>query len=257
MYIVLVSIFYLSIFIDIKYIYVIYMNRIRKVNNIYQVLITPDFKISPDSSVLIGNWDDESFRNFYILQFESLNDAQYEALKYPDIDWYKLTLNHSHIFKRLEYTIKAIIDESGFQTEFRSHLLDPESLKNTFMDRVQNAGERFNLRYSVNDIISFTIVNPWTNNLHYISKILENYRSHLYRDDLRIKNKKIVDGKIICLYGFTEFGTIYEIKLVPTLLDQWASWYKKNGFRNEKNASELYVKYIKMQDTIDNGPVVR
>lgn len=233
------------------------MNRIRKVNNIYQVLITPDFKISPDSSLLIGNWEDENLRNFYILQFDTLNEAQCEALAYPDIDWYRLILNHEHIFKRLEMTIKSILDESGFQIEFRANLMDPETAKNVFMDRVQNAGERFNLRYSMNDIISFTIVNPWSNNLHNISKTLENYRAHLNRDDLRLRNKKIVDGKIICLYGTTELGTIYEIKLIPTLLDQWSQWYRKTGFRDEKGAAELYTKYIKQQDIIDHGPIVK
>ena len=75
------------------------MNRIRKVDNMYQVLITPDIKISPDSALLIGNWSDESLRNFYVLQFESLNDAQAEAFKYPDIDWYKIVLNHKYIFE--------------------------------------------------------------------------------------------------------------------------------------------------------------
>ena len=69
------------------------MNRIRKIDNNYQVLITPDIKLSPDSSLLIGNWEDESLRNYYILQFESLNDAQAEAYNYPDIDWYRISLS--------------------------------------------------------------------------------------------------------------------------------------------------------------------
>lgn len=233
------------------------MNRIRKFNDIFQVLITPDIKIAPDSSLLIGNWEDESLRNYYVLQFDSLNDAQCEAYKYPDIDWYRMILNHEHIFKRLEYIIRAIINENNLNVEMKSILMDPETLKNTMFERVLQGGERFNLRYGLNDIISFTIINPWSNNLHNISKLLENYRSHLYRDDLRLRSKKIIDGKIICLYGITEFGTIYEIKLVPTLLQQWGEWYKKNGFRNPKNAEQLYNKYVKMQNTIDSYPVLK
>lgn len=219
------------------------MNRIRKVDNVYQVLITPNIKISPDSSLLIGNWEDESLRNYYVLQFESLNDAQCEAYKHPDIDWYRMVLNHEHIFKRLEYTIKAIINENDMSVDFRPVLLNPDALKNTMFDRVIKGGERFNLRYGMNDIINFTIINPWSNNLHNIAKMLENYRSHLYRDDLRIRHKKIVDGNIICLYGYTEFGTIYQIKLIPTLLQEWADWFQKSGFRNEDAANKLYQKY--------------
>jgi len=233
------------------------MNRIRKVDNVYQVLITPNIKISPDSSLLIGNWEDESLRNYYILQFESLNDAQCEAYKYPDIDWYRIVLNHEHIFKRLEYTIKAIVNENDMNVDFRATLVDPEALKNIIFDRVIKGGERFNLRYGMNDIINFTIINPWSNNLHNIAKMLENYRSHLYRDDLRLRHKKIVDGKIVCLYGYTEFGTIYQIKLIPTLLNEWADWFRKSGFRNEDAANKLYQKILKKQKSLDSGPVVR
>lgn len=233
------------------------MNRIRKVNNTYQVLVTPNIRVSPDSSLLIGNWEDESLRNYYVLEFESLNDALCEAYKYPDIDWYRMVLNHEHIFKRLEYTIRAVINDNDYNVEFIPILTNPETLKNIMFDRVIRAGERFNLRYGLNDIISFTIVNPWSNNLHNISKSIENYHSHMGRDDLRIRNKKIVDGKIICLYGYTEFGTIYEIKLIPSLLYQWGEWYKKNGYRNESVANKLYNKTLQKQKTIDSGPVFK
>ena len=233
------------------------MNRIRKVNNTYQVLITPNIRVSPDSSLLIGNWEDESLRNYYVLEFESLNDAQCEAYKYPDIDWYRMVLNHEHIYGRLKYTIQAVLNDNDYNVEFIPILTNPDTLKNIMFDRVIRGGERFNLRHGLNDIISFTIVNPWSNNLHNISKSIENYHSHMGRDDLRIRSKKIVDGKIICLYGYTEFGTVYEIKLLPTLIYQWGEWYKKNGYRNESVAQKLYNKIINKQKTIDSGPVFK
>lgn len=233
------------------------MNRIRKVDNVYQVLITPDIKISPDSALLIGNWEDESFRNFYVLQFETLNDAQAEALKYPDIDWYKICLNHKYIFERLKKTIKDILDENNFSVDFRATLMDPETFKNTMFDRVVRGGERFNLRYGMSDIINFTIINPWSNNLHNISKQIENYRAYLFRDDLRLRHKKIVDANIICLYGITEFSTVYEIKLVPTLLHQWGEWYNKVGYMNQDTANQLWNKFLKQQKALDNGTILK
>lgn len=233
------------------------MNRIRKFDNKFQVLVTPDIKISPDSALIIGNFEDESLRNFSVLQFDTLNDALCEAYNYPDIDWYRMVLNHKYIFKRLEDTLRQIISDNNLNVEFRSTLVDPLTLKNIMFDRVMRGGERFNLRNGLNDIISFTIINPWSNNLHNISKMIETYTHHVYRDDLRIRFKKIVDGKIICLYGFTEFGTIYEIKLIPTVLQQWADWYNKVGYKNEESAQKSYGQIIKQQNMIDAGPIYR
>ena len=227
------------------------MNRIRKYNGVFQVLITPSIKISPDNSIMVGNWDDEELRNFYILEFDTLSDAQCEALKHPDIDWFRLTINHKHIFVRLDSAIRNIINDNGFTADIYSNLMDPKTIKDTMFERVMNGGERFNLRHGMNDIISFTIVNPWTNNLHKISKAIEQNRVHLYRDDLRIRDKRVIDGKIIFLYGMTEFGTVYEIKLVPTLLYHWGEWYQKYGYLKNNYARKLYADILKKQDDID------
>ncbi len=227
------------------------MNRIRKIGNIYQVLITPSIKISPDNVIMVGNWDDPELRNYFILEFETLNDAQCEAYNHPDIDWFRIVINHKHIFKRLEMALRTIIYDSGFTVDFYPTLMDPETFKNTMFDRVMAGGERFTMRYGMSDIISFTITNPWTSNLHKLAKAIENYRYHLYRDDMRIREKKVVDGKIIILYGITEFGTVYEIKLMPTILYQWGEWYKKFGFLKQEHANNLYQKMLKKQDDLD------
>lgn len=233
------------------------MNRIRKSDDKYQVLLTPTLQMSPDSSLIIGNWEDESLRNYRVLQFETMNDAMAEAYNYPDINWYKMVLNHKYIFQRLEKTLQDIINKNNLNVEFRSKLLDPVTLKNIIFDRVIKGGGRFNLKTGLNDIISFTIISPWSNNLHNISRLIENHKEHVYRDDLRIRSKKIIDGKIIYLNGTTEFGTIYEIKLIPTLLDQWATWYNKTGYHNEESSTQLYNQTLKKQTDTDNGPIFR
>lgn len=233
------------------------MNRIREYQGGYQVLITPDIKISPDSSILIGNWTDEKLRNYYVLQFSTFNDAMAEALNYPDIDWYRISLNHKYIYAQLEKILRKIINDNGFVVEFQPKLLDGGSLKNVMMDRVMKGGDRFNLRYGMNDIINFTIINPWTSNLSVIARAIENYRSDTYRDDLRIRFKKVIDGKIICLYGVTEFGTMYAIKLIPTLLNQGVAWYDKNGFRDEQNFITQYNKLLKAQGELDRGIILQ
>lgn len=197
------------------------MNRIRKVGDIYEVLITPSIKVSPDSALMVGNWSDENLRNYSVLSFNTMNDAMSEAFKYPDIDWYKLVLDHEHIFYRLRNLILAILqDMIPEKISVRSNLMSAETLKETMFERVIVNGNRFNLRDNLSDLISFTIVSPFTEVCLKIATVLEKYRSHLFLDELRIRSKKIVDGKIIYLFGMTDIGTIYQIKIVPTLLDQ-------------------------------------
>jgi hypothetical protein len=134
--------------------------------------------------------------------------------------------------------------------------MTPEEFKNIMFNRVLAGGERFNMRHDFNDIICFTIVNPWSNVLHKISKMLEQHRVHLFRDELRIKEKKIIDGKIISLYGYTEFGSVYEIKLIPSLLDQWANFARKNAYRNPEGVQALYVKMLNSQKAVDQGSII-
>jgi hypothetical protein len=198
------------------------MNRIRKINNnTYEVLITPSIKIAPDSSLMVGNWSDPNLRGYMVLRYPTMNDAMTEAFKHPDIDWYRFVVNHEPIFIRLRMLITGILNDMiPDKVQIRAQLMDPTTLKNTMMDRVILNGERFNLKEGLADLISFTIISPFTSTLHKISNVLERYRSHLYLDELRIRDKRVIDGKIIYLYAMTDIGTVYQIKLIPTLLDQ-------------------------------------
>ncbi len=232
------------------------MNRIRKVGDTWQVLITPNIRIAPDSPIIVGNWEDENLRNYYILEFDSLNDAQAEAFKYPDIDWHRFVLNHQPIFQRLRTDIKHVLDEGGFDVELRAKLMTPEEFKNAMFDRVLVGGERFNMKSHMNDLIKFTIVNPWSNVLHKAARALEQYRVWLVRDDLRIREKEVIDGKIINLNGVTEFGSVYQIQLIPTLLDQWANYARNNEYRNPQYVDLLYKKMLAQQNIFDKGPIL-
>lgn len=246
------------------------MNRIRKVKEGFQVLVTPDITVSPDSAIIVGNWSDEYLRNYNVITFNNLNDAQVEAFKYPDIDWHRLVVNHQYIFNRLNNQIRKVINDNKFNVDIKSKLMDSEEFKNIMFERVLRGGERFNLKERFNDLICFTIVNPWSDVLHRVSKVLENHREYLHRDDLRIRKKKIIDGKIICLFGQTEYGTTYEIKLIPSLLHQWCLW--KNTKLDKKfinfsplsgpsvspdeEAYKIYNILMQTQNAIDNGPVL-
>jgi hypothetical protein len=231
------------------------MNRIRVIDDNYQVLITPTIKISPDSSLEIGNWTDENLRNYHVINYKSKNDAEFNALKYPDIDWNRIIINHEEIYYRLRSTIKSILDQYSYDVEYNPMFMSSYQLKNSMFDRVINGGDRFNLRYYQSDIINIVIVNPWFKILESISNVLEKYRDHLYSDVLRIRDKKIVDNKIIILYGVTELGTTYQIKLIPSILNQWSNWMNK--YNNVVKGEELYRKMLYTQSIIDSTPAIR
>ena len=84
----------------------------------------------------------------------------------------------------------------------------------------------------------------------YTYDLILTYTS-LCQDDLRLREKRLTDGKIISILGVTEFGTIYEIKLVPTLVHQWAEWNKKIGHSKQDKSTKLYQDILKKQDEVD------
>ena len=228
------------------------MNRIKQVGDSYFVLITPDYKSVADSNLLLGNMNDEELKNYYLLEYGNQNDAVAEALNYVDIDWYRMVLSHQFIYINLDKILRGIINDYKLNIEYKPVLLDAMTYKNVIFDRVMSGGDRVKLRYGSNEIITYTFISPFSSNLHYISRIIENYRNVTYRDDLRIRFKKIVDSKIIILYGYTDYGTVYSIKLIPNLLNEVVNWKNKRPNIDNKKFDMEYNKMLKLQSDIDN-----
>lgn len=228
------------------------MNRIRKYDKIYQVLITPAIINNTCIEMLLDNWQDEYFRNFYVLNFETLQEAQCEAFKHPDLDWYRLSLTHLDVYNKFYGIIKKILRENNFIAEMEGNLMKPDVIKETMFERILANGRRFTLTYGLNDIVGFHIVNPWSKNLIDIANILQNDRH------LRIFNRIVVD-KVIHLTGKTDIGTTYEIKLWPTIMAQWARWMydNKNNPGVLGSQKEVYIKSLQLQEQIDNGTIIR
>lgn len=244
------------------------MNRIRPYNGNYQVLYTPNLVIAPSMELVIGNWEDEHFRNFYIKEFPTLPDAQCAAFQLPDLDWYKLVRIHVDYFHHLSKLIGDVLSQHRFIVDYKPNLMDPQVLKEVTFNRVMQLGNRFNMTYGMNDIISFCIVNPWTANLTEIADVLASV------PQLRIRRKRTYDGKMIHLIGYTELGSTYEIKLWPTVLYQWVTWkndhiqepireeddfhagYGKHVYSREA-VNEEYKKALLLQDKLDGEDAIR
>ncbi len=226
------------------------MNRIREYNFRYQVLITPTMPYHTSFELMLGNWTDEHLRNYYILEFDNLGDAQCEAFKHPDLDWEKLVLLHQHAFYDLKKLIKEILNSHNFIGEIQPRIFSPEELKQTMFDRVMYYGKRFTLKYKMNDVIAFHIVNPFTKNLNEVSEYLEN--------DSRLRIiRKFVNNGVIHLIGKTDVGTTYEIGLWPTMIAQWARWAEENPQISNENKKYTFMESIKKQEQLDSGFEIR
>jgi hypothetical protein len=226
------------------------MNRIRKYNNKYQVLITPSQPFNSSFELMMGTWTDDYINRFYVTEYETLGDAQCEAYKYPDIDWTVMVLNYKSAFTDKKEIIKQVLSDNEYIVDFEALYKTPEETKNAMFNRVLNHGCRFNLLYNMNDIIYFHIVNPWTKNCMEIADKLIN------ETKLKILKKTITNG-VIQLIGKTDLGTTYEIAVWPTLLMQWAKWRTKNPNVSSDTSQELFNNIVKQQAQFDSNDVIR
>jgi len=221
------------------------MNRIRKVEDKYQVLITPDTSYFDSTEHLKGNWTDENFRNYYINEYDNLGDAQIEALKYPNIDWDKLVLSNENNYYDIKKYLKEKLDKLNYVIDFYPRILSGEETKEIFFNRVMYYGKRFTLKYQMNDIICFHIVNPYTSNLEEIGDILcKDYNLHIQK---KYKNH------IIQLIGKTSQNITYEICLWPSLIYNWAKWVDNNKKLDVKAIKSSFLDVIDNQKKLDNN----
>lgn len=223
------------------------MNRIRKVENGYQVLITPNLINAPDNPLLFGNWDDVTLRNYHVLFYNNLNDALAESYHYPDMDWYRIVDDHKYVYSRLKITLNRILRQSGIVLDIYPHLMSPDELKNRMFDRVLS-NDQFNLLENFSDIINFTITSPYTYDIRRIANVIERYRDNT-RDDLRIRHKKVFGNTVICLIGLTELGTTYSIKLMPTIFHNWNRW--RALYHRDIDAVNMFNVLSKQQEELD------
>jgi Pyruvate-formate lyase len=228
------------------------MNRIRKIENIYQVLITPVQKYNAGFEILRGsfNVNDQYLTNYTIMEFSTLYEAQNEASKYPDLDWDSLVLLHQNVYIDLKKYIKNILDKNNFIYEYEPRISTSASLKNIIFDRVMKYGKRFVLSYNMNDIISFNIINPWSCNLEEMSSILES------SSQLKII-KKMKSNSFISLIGKTDVETNYEIRLWPTLLYNWAKWNTMHNICDNEIRIKSLNRCLEAQNCVDEILLIR
>lgn len=221
------------------------MNRIRELDDKFQVLVTPTYSTSPAMEIMLGNWSDAKLRGFKVVNCNTMQDAIGIAYQYPDINWNKIISMHTDVYYRITDIVRDVLKKNNFIVELDAHLMEPSEFKHTMFDRVSKLGERYTIFYNANDVICINIINPWSHNLETIAAILRPIR------ELRIK--QIVKTKsFICLIGVTDIGTTYEIRLWTTIISQWARWIFTNKLDGNKYL-HILSNICETQQNIDDG----
>lgn len=217
------------------------MNRIRNINNKYEVLINNNYSTNPSIEISLGEIFNTQLKNYDIKIFDNLQDALNLAYDYPPLNFNKMHSDCVDNFKKLNYLLNNILINNN--VIIKSKLLLPNEIKNTLFNRILQKGKRFTFYYDFNDIISFDIINPYNDNLLNVINILKRFK------ELRIINiiKNLTHIKII---GLTDNNITYEIRLWTSILFNFMIWIKNNNKNLLDYMDELYNK-INEQNLLD------
>lgn len=217
------------------------MNRIRNINNKYEVLINNNYTTNPSIEISLGELFNTQLRNYEIKIFDNLQNALNLAYDYPPLNFNKMHSDCVDNFKKLTYLINKILKEQN--VNIKPKLLLPDEIKNMLFDRVLQKGRRFTFYYNFNDVISFDIINPYYHNLIQIASLLQKTK------ELRIIKieKTLTHIKVI---GLTDNNITYEIRLWTNVLHNFMNWINYNNKNLLDYMNELQLK-INEQNLLD------
>lgn len=241
-------------------------SRLRRYNKEYQVLMTPHQQYNPSFEFMLGAWTDENLMGFDVVNYRDRNTALCAAHDHPDINWHQLIEYHRDNYTMLKSIIIKSLNHVKMAVNFKSHLMNTEEVKNTFFERIMkgkytdsnnngysdggNSGNAFRLIYDMNDIISYTITNPWTSNLQEL-------KIHLINTErLRIFDE-YEKNYVTHLVGRTDIGTTYEIILVPDVINNWLDWRKLNKNIDNGAVTQTLKNAVRIQNMIDSQYKIR
>lgn len=217
------------------------MNRIRKYNNKYQVLVNNNIAVNPSIEVSIGELFSSNIKNYTIKEYDNLQDAMNVAYNLPVINFTKIHSDCVDNYKSLTHLLNKILIDNNVL--FKGKLLEPLEIKETLFNRILLKGRRFTFYYDYNDIISFDIINPYYTNLLHLANTLKNVK------ELRLLKMEETYTHIK-LIGLTDNNVLYEIRLWTDILYNFMVWIKKNNYNIMDYIPELKQK-LKEQKIID------
>jgi len=227
------------------------MNRIRRTNKgTYEVLITPHRRFDSGIELILGGWTDTGLRGFTVKEFADLSGAENESNNHSTLDWKYLVSLQKSPFDYLHGELLKSLGKTDILHTVEPKLLTPDEAKNVMFERVKIHGDRFRLCYNFNDLITFKITNPWTENLNNIAEILK------LNPNLKLI-RQYTNNNVIYLIGQTDNNTTYEILLCPTLIDHWSKWINRNSHLPEEVSSRTFNNTIKQQAYLDSTHILK
>ena len=195
------------------------MNRIRKINNQYQVLITPHNSTEAESEYLLAQWSNEEVDDYNIKTFSTMEQAYNESCKYPNINWKFFYLYYIDMFHFLKANIYEAIHTFSIHNDsvntaiLTSHpikmmyyLMSEEEIKNKFFDRVDIKKNLFRPVYDFSDILIFKIICKNKEQMELIKQIIPYNKVFKIIKVFTNQQKYILTGK-------TPIGTTYQIDI--------------------------------------------
>ncbi len=204
------------------------MNRIRKVNNTYQVLVNQNYRTNPSIELTLGSLlAEEYLRDYELVEFDNISDAMKLAFNLPAISFKKTVSDCIDCYKILDKEITNTL--SSLIITYYPHLLSPEELKTAIFDRVGILGQRFTL-YNFNDVIAFDIVVNYCTEVNKISNLLKlNKKLRIMRIEKTRTHTKLI--------GLTENNITYEIRLWVHKVYDFMRWI----YYNNKNINDYLI----------------
>ena len=204
------------------------MNRIRKVNNTYQVLVNQNYRTNPSIELTLGSLlAEEYLRDYELVEFDNISDAMKLAFNLPAISFKKIVSDCIDSYKILDKEITNTL--SSLIITYYPHLLSPEELKTAIFDRVGILGQRFTL-YNFNDVIAFDIVVNYCTEVNKISNLLKlNKKLRIMRIEKTRTHTKLI--------GLTENNITYEIRLWVHKVYDFMRWI----YYNNKNINDYLI----------------
>lgn len=184
------------------------MNRLRKLNNKYEVLITPHLLYQTGLELMLGNWMDKNFDGFAIEKYDDINSAAERLCNYPELNFDQLVLYHKEIYNKLYELVLLELENINEKIVLEPILKNSKTLRDNFFERIKILGNDFRLLYHMTDIISFNI---YVKKEILVKIITENLISNQALRIIHIKKNKFDDKKYIKFVGQTDIGTTYQI----------------------------------------------
>lgn len=196
------------------------MNRIRKVNDKYQVLINENYYTNPAIELTLGSLlAKEYLRDYTVKEFNTMQEAMNLAFNLPAIDFNKIRSDCVDCFKILGREIFNSLN--GIVMIYKPYLLSADEIKNVIFDRVINNGNRFTF-YNFNDVVAFDVI------VNYKVEVAKALELLLMNNKLRIIRKTQTQTHVK-LIGLTENNITYEIRLWTHPVRDFMYWIYKNN----------------------------